>query len=111
MSTKQKRVRIAALSDVHCGEASKGNFQPLFSQANERADILLLCGDLTDHGLPEEAQVLVREMAGVVKVPVLAVLGNHDWHAGKQEELVQVLTEASIKVLDGDDCEVYGVGF
>ncbi len=111
MSTKQKRVRVAALSDLHCGKTSQGAYQPLFSQANGRMDILLLCGDLTDHGLPEEAQVLVREMAGAVKVPVLAVLGNHDWHAGKQEEVEQIFAEAGVKVLDGDDCEVDGIGF
>jgi Icc-related predicted phosphoesterase len=58
MSTKQKRVRVAALSDLHCGKTSQGAYQSLFSQANERADVLLVCGDLTDHGLPEEAQVL-----------------------------------------------------
>jgi len=111
MSTKQRRIRIAALSDLHCGKTSQGTYQSLFSQANGKADVLLLCGDLTDHGLPEEAQVLVREMAGAVKVPVLAVLGNHDWHAGKQEEIEHVLTEAGMKVLDGDDCEVDGIGF
>jgi len=111
MSTNKRRVRVAALSDLHCGKTSQGTYQPLFSQANARADVLLLCGDLTDHGLPEEAQVLVRELAGVVKVPMLAVLGNHDWHAGKQEEVEQVLAEAGVKVLDGDDCEVFGIGF
>jgi Icc-related predicted phosphoesterase len=111
MSTKQRRLRIAAMSDLHCGKTSQGAYQSLFSEANGKADVLLLCGDLTDHGLPEEAQVLVREMMGAVKVPVLAVLGNHDWHASKQDELEQLLAEAGIKVLDGDDCEVQGVGF
>ena len=51
--------------------------------------------------------MLAREMAGTVKVPVLAMLGNHDWHAGKQDEVERVLAEAGVKVLDGDDCEVY----
>jgi Icc-related predicted phosphoesterase len=111
MSTTKKNVRVAAVSDLHCGKASQGTYQPLFNPINDRADVLLLCGDLTDHGLPEEAQVLVRELAGTVKVPMLAVLGNHDWHAGKQDEVEHVLTEAGVKVLDGDDCEVYGVGF
>ena len=71
MSTKQKRVRVAAVSDLHCGKNSQGSFQQLFGQINERADVLLLCGDLTDHGLPEEAQILARELAGVVKLPML----------------------------------------
>ncbi len=111
MTTNGRRVRVAALADLHCTKASQGALQPLFAQANERADVLLLCGDLTDHGLPEEGQVLVRELAGVVKVPMLAVLGNHDFHSGKVEELERLLTAAGVRLLDGDDCEVHGVGF
>lgn len=106
-----KRVRIAAVADLHCTKSSQGAFQPLFAQLSDRADILLVCGDLTDHGLPEEAQVFLREVTGAVKIPIVAVLGNHDWHAGKQDELDKMLTAAGIQVLDGDDCEVQGIGF
>jgi Icc-related predicted phosphoesterase len=117
MSTKdgaapaRKRVRIAAVADLHCTKTSQGAFQPLLAQAAERADILLLCGDLTDHGLPEEAQVLIKELVSPVKVPIIAVLGNHDWHGGKQEELEHLLTDAGMQVLDGESCEVMGIGF
>jgi Icc-related predicted phosphoesterase len=107
----RKRVRIAAVADLHCTKTGQGAFQPLLAQATERADILLLCGDLTDHGLPEEAQVLIKELAGTVKIPMIAVLGNHDWHAGKQEELEHLFTEAGVQVLDGESCEVMGIGF
>jgi Icc-related predicted phosphoesterase len=110
MSTKPKRVRVAALADLHCTRSMAGAFQPLFGEINGRADIMLLCGDLTDHGLPEEAQVLARELAGTVKIPTLAVLGNHDWHSGKQEELEQILGQVGVNLLDGDNCEVHGIG-
>jgi Icc-related predicted phosphoesterase len=110
MAEKERRIRIAAMSDLHCGKTSHGAFQALFRQADEQADVLVLCGDLTDHGLPEEAQVLAREMSGL-KAPVVAVLGNHDYHSGKQEEVEQVLAGAGVKVLAGDDCVVRGVGF
>ena len=111
MSTTETRVRIAAVADLHCTRTSQGAFQPLFSEVNAAADVLLLCGDLTDHGLPEEAHVFVKELAGLVRVPMLAVLGNHDWHSGKQQEVVDILAAAGVKVLDGDDCEVHGIGF
>src|SRR4051794_9330487 len=55
-------VRIAAVGDIHCAKSSPGTIQPLFAQIAERADVLLLCGDLTDYGLVEEAQILVKEL-------------------------------------------------
>ncbi len=73
--------------------------------------MLLLCGDLTDYGLPEETQILVKELMSVVRIPMVAVLGNHDYESGKQVEVCQVLTEAGIKVLDGEATEIGGVGF
>src|SRR6516225_6614845 len=76
----------------------------------EGADILLLCGDLTDFGLPEEAHVLVREL-NAVKVPIVAVLGNHDFESGKQDEVRKILVDAGVRMLDGDACEIKGVGF
>jgi Icc-related predicted phosphoesterase len=111
MAGARKRVRLAALADVHCGRAGVGSLQPVFTAARERADILLLCGDLTDHGLPEEAQILVRELGPVQQMPIVAVLGNHDFHAGKQAEVEQVMRGAGVHVLDGDPCEIQGIGF
>jgi Icc-related predicted phosphoesterase len=106
-----RRVRVAALGDIHCGKASQGAYHELFRFINENADVFVLCGDLTDHGLPEEAQVLAREMTGLIKVPVIAVLGNHDWHSGKQVEIEKVMTDAGVRLLDGDAYEVHGIGF
>jgi Icc-related predicted phosphoesterase len=106
-----RRVRLAALGDIHCGKTSQGANHELFRFINAHADVFVLCGDLTDHGLPEEAQVLAREMTSLLKIPTVAVLGNHDWHAGKHKEIEQIMTDAGIHLLDGDAYEVHGVGF
>jgi Icc-related predicted phosphoesterase len=106
-----KRVRLATLGDIHCGKTSQGAYHELFRYINENADVFVLCGDLTDHGLPEEAQVLAREMTSQLKIPTVAVLGNHDYHAGKQKEIEQVMTDAGVRMLDGEACEIHGVGF
>ena len=103
-------VRIAAVGDLHCTRTAQGQFQPIFAQVAERADVLLLCGDLTDFGLVDEARVLVRELNGV-GVPIIAVLGNHDHESGKADEVSAVLDEAGITVLDGGMREVRGVAF
>jgi Icc-related predicted phosphoesterase len=102
-------VRVGAVADLHCTRTSQGQLQPLFSQLAQAADVLLLGGDLTDYGLPEEAHVLARELTGV-RAPLVAVLGNHDFESGKQQEVSHILAEAGVKMLDGDACEVHGVG-
>ena len=104
-------VRIAALGDTHYGRnATPGSLQPLFSQINETADILVLCGDLTDYGLAEEARLLAREMA-VVKIPMVGVLGNHDVESSQQDDVRAILTDSGIALLDGDSTEILGIGF
>lgn len=105
-------VRIAAIGDLHCSRnASPGSLQPLLSQISESADILVLCGDLTDYGHPEEARALVREMASTVKIPSVAVLGNHDYESNEQEEIRKIMTDAGVVTLDGDTTEIHGIGF
>jgi Icc-related predicted phosphoesterase len=104
-----KPFRIAAVGDLHCRKSSAGALAQLLAHANEMADILVLCGDLADHGLEEEAHVLARELA-VVRVPVLAVLGNHDYHSGAEERVKDVLSRAGVQILDGDAIEVAGLG-
>ena len=107
---KKEHLRVAAVADLHCTRTSAGAFQPLLTQIHAAADILILAGDLTDHGLPDEAQVLVKELS-VLHIPMVAVLGNHDYHSEKHEEVEHILCAAGISVLDGDECEVRGVGF
>lgn len=104
------RVRVGAIGDLHCGRASAGQLQPLLARAGSSADVLLLCGDLTDFGLEEEARLLAREISGV-RTPIVAVLGNHDFESGQAEAIVAVLREAGVHVLDGDSVEIAGVGF
>jgi Icc-related predicted phosphoesterase len=104
-------VRVAAVGDLHCTKASRGSFQPLFAKIMQAADVLILCGDLTDYGLPEEAQVLVGEIMASGRIPTLAVLGNHDYESGRPNEVRQVLIEAGMQVLDGESCELHGIGF
>ena len=106
----KKPVRVAAIGDLHCSRNSQGVFATLFTAVNDQADVLLLCGDLTDHGLPEEASLLVKELS-TVRIPMVAVLGNHDFHSNKQEELEKVFADGGIQVLDGENCEVAGLGF
>ncbi len=102
-------MRIAAVGDLHCAKTSQGAFQTLFGQAGTRADVLLLAGDLTDNGLPDEAQILARELTPM-HVPVVAVLGNHDFESGRADEVRQILIGAGVAVLDGDAFEAQGIG-
>lgn len=102
-------VRVAAVGDLHCTRTSQGALQPLFTRISETAEVLLLAGDLTDLGLPEEARVLARELS-VVRVPIAAVLGNHDFEGGKANEIRQILAEVGVTLLDGDACELHGIG-
>lgn len=102
-------VRFAAVGDLHCTRETRGQLRDFFAQAGESADALLLCGDLTDYGLPEEAKVLAEELS-VVSIPIVAVLGNHDFESGLSQEVSRILVEAGVRVLDGEACEVHGVG-
>lgn len=111
MTQREGIVRIGAIGDVHYTRTPDASLREVLAQAGRECDVVALCGDLTDHGLVEEAQVLAREVSAVVSVPVIAVLGNHDFEAGKQAEIKRVLCDSGIRVLDGDSTEVKGVGF
>src|SRR3954452_18514138 len=102
-------LRVAAVADLHCTKTSQGAFQPLFARISEAADMALFGGDLTDYGIPDEAAVLAKELTAL-RVPAAAVLGNHDLESGKAAEVAQILRDAGVKVLDGDACELAGVG-
>src|SRR6478672_1847116 len=86
-------IRVAAVADLHCTKSSQGAFQPLFARMSEAADIALLGGDLTDYGLPDEAQVLAKELTAL-RVPAAAVLGNHDMESGKADEVRKIIADA-----------------
>ena len=103
-------LRIAAVGDLRGGRTAPAELRAVL-EAAARSDVVLLCGDLTDYGTAEEARSLAREITGVVKSPVLAVLGNHDHESGSPDEVVRILSEAGVRVLEGDGVEVAGVGF
>ena len=105
----EEKMRIAAVGDLHYNKDSAGSLRTFFQQAAQSADVLLLCGDLTDYGLPEEAHILAEDLA-VARIPILAVLGNHDYESDKPDEVVRILASAGVRVLDGEACEINGVG-
>ena len=98
-------VTIAAAGDVHAGGAGDERFAAVFADAARDADLILLAGDLTLHGEPEEAVALIAAVREL-ETPIFAVLGNHDWHGNRCDELVRVLDEAGIRVLDKQSAEV-----
>jgi Icc-related predicted phosphoesterase len=105
-------VRVAALGDIHYGKnAVQGSLQTLFAQITASADILVLAGDLTDYGHPDEARALAREITSALKIPCVGVLGNHDFEAGQQAEVSKILSDAGVMMLDGDSTEIQGIGF
>lgn len=104
LSTEQPstgHVRVAAVGDVHVDAKVVGTFRPALETLGECADMLLLAGDLTRHGTAEEARCVAEEFGGLA-VPVIAVLGNHDYHSDDQHAVIAILRDAGVIVLDGD---------
>jgi len=110
LSQPAQPVRIAAIADLHYTIGGEASPVPILMRAAEAADILLICGDLTHHGLVEEAVGLANDLAGI-SIPILAVLGNHDFHSNQQEALKRVFRDSPIRILDGDAVEFRGLGF
>jgi len=108
---EQSVLRIAAVSDIHYSRHTQGKFNDVFEHASSEADVFCICGDLTDYGLPEEAAVLASDLRAHLRIPVLAVLGNHDFESGMHNEVADVMEEAGVTVLDGACSEIGGVGF
>lgn len=98
-------IRVAAVGDVHLGEDARGRLRPALEKVGEHADVLLLAGDLTRHGTVSEARVVADEFGGL-PVPVVAVLGNHDHHDDKPDEVTRVLRDAGLTVLEGDSVTI-----
>ena len=102
-------IRIAAAGDIHCSRETSARVRAAFEAVRDDVDLILLAGDLTTYGEPEQAAVLAEICRGI-GVPVVAVLGNHDWHANRRDEVVEVLAAAGIHVLDRSwmVCELRG---
>jgi Icc-related predicted phosphoesterase len=104
-------LRVAAVGDLHAVKVRAGpGLRPVFMQIAEQADALILCGDLTNTGLPEEAETLAGDLAGL-RIPIAAVLGNHDHHAGRAEEVRATLRRANVTFIDDEPLTVGAVGF
>jgi Icc-related predicted phosphoesterase len=105
-------VRIAAAGDLHASEATRDRVLHAFENVADECDVILLAGDLTTTGEPEQAQV-VADACRSTDVPVFAVLGNHDFHAGRTEELIAVVSAGGVRVLDRScrTCEIDGLEF
>jgi Icc-related predicted phosphoesterase len=94
-------IRIAAAGDIHCADEERARLQAAFAEADRQADLILLAGDLTTYGEPEQAAVLA-DVSREVETPIFAVLGNHDWHADRRDEVVEVLQGGNVRVLERD---------
>lgn len=104
-------VRVAAIGDLHVGETHRGRYAPLFAEISERADVLVLCGDLTNYGKSSEAENLAEDLRACT-IPTIAVLGNHDHESDQPDVVTRYLNEVGVRVLDnGEAHEVHGVGF
>jgi len=98
-------MRIAAVGDIHYGVEEKGPLHAHLEQLARDADVLLVAGDLTRHGDPAEARELAADLA-VLDMPKLVVLGNHDYHSDKEEEICAVLSEVGVRILEGESAVV-----
>jgi len=111
MSEKPDSVRVAAVGDLHVHQNSTENFKDLLDRISQNADVLALCGDLTHLGTPQEAERLVNELRAC-RVPIVAVLGNHDYQSGNSDEVKKILRAGNVVVLEETETFVFkGVGF
>lgn len=104
------RMRVAAIGDLHVQESDSAPYRELFNEIAQSADVLVLCGDLTNFGKTSEAEILADDIRSCA-IPVLGVLGNHDYECGQPEEVARILHEAGMTVLDEQAVEIDGVGF
>lgn len=111
MEHKNKKITIAAIGDIHVKAHFKDNYKSLFQEISQNADILVLCGDLTDLGLPEEARILADDFR-TCHIPIVAVLGNHDYQSDQENEIKKILEENPlVTVLTEEPVEHHGIGF
>jgi len=103
-------MRVAATADLHYSAQTLGILKEQFGHVREEADVLVVAGDLTNFGRPEEMEPLLNVLVRL-RIPTIAVLGNHDYECGKETELIRMMTTEGIKVLDGTGYERDGVGF
>src|SRR5437660_2322270 len=106
----QDGTTIAAIGDLHVREEKTAELRDLFAEMSSRAQVLVLCGDLTDVGKPREAEMLADHLRAC-SIPIVGVLGNHDHESGHPEEVAAILKSAGLQLLDGHSCEIAGISF
>ena len=110
MPEPSETLRVAAIGDLHVKEDHTAPYRELFGEISREADVLVIAGDLTDLGKPREAEVLAEDLRAC-SIPVIAVLGNHDYECGCEQEVMNILRQAGVRLLDGQSIEIDGVGF
>src|SRR6266511_4452523 len=110
MPDKSEMLTFAAIGDLHIREDRTALFRELFAEISAKAEVLVLCGDLTDVGKPREAEVLAEDLRAC-SIPVVGVLGNHDYESGQAEEVEKILKAAGVHLLNGQSYEANGVAF
>jgi len=110
MPAKPDMFTFAAIGDLHVKEDRTSLFRDLFAEISTKAEVLVLCGDLTDVGKPREAEVLAEDLR-VCSIPVIGVLGNHDYESGQAEDVEKILKAAGMHLLNGQSYEANGVAF
>src|SRR4051812_34802949 len=103
-------IRLAAVGDLHVGENAEHPYRELFARISQEADVLALCGDLTNFGKTPEAEILAEDLQAC-SIPIVGVLGNHDYECGQPEEVARILHQGGLRLLEGEPIEVNGVGF
>src|SRR3954469_478535 len=103
-------LKVAALGDLHVKEDHAAPHRDLFGEISKAADVLVLTGDLTNLGKPREAEILAEDLRACT-IPVVAVLGNHDYESAAIDEVVDILRHAGVRLLDGEAIEIHEVGF
>ena len=110
MASETGKLRVAAIGDLHVKESNVAPYRELFTEISGEADVLVLCGDLTNFGKTSEAEILAEDIRAC-SIPVVGVLGNHDYECGQPETVCAILREAGMTVLDEQAVEIDGVGF
>jgi len=107
---QEQKIRIAAVGDIHVRETDRGRWSACFQDISRKADVLVLCGDLTDTGDEAEAELLANELKACT-IPVVAVLGNHDYEKSRHKLIRQIMINAKVHILDGEAVVIDGIGF
>jgi len=110
MPSTDGKLRVAAIGDLHVKEDSVAPYREVFTEISGVADVLVLCGDLTNFGKTKEAEILAEDIRSC-SIPVIGVLGNHDYECGQPEVVAEILHGAGMTVLDEQAIEIEGVGF